>query len=64
MKTTKANKPKISTTAYRIAQSATTDNPVSILHLSKVAEFAQTQVDSGTPEPEAIAATAVFIKTL
>lgn len=64
MKTTKANKPKISTAAYHIAQAATTDNPVSILHLSKVAEFAQTQVDSGTPEPEAIAATAVFIKTL
>lgn len=64
MRTVKARKPKISNAAYRIAQLATTDNPVSILHLSKVAEFAQTQVDSGTPEPEAIAATAVFIKTL
>lgn len=64
MKTTKANKPKISPAADRIAQLATTYNPVSILHLSKVAAFAQAQVDSGTLELEAIAATAAYIKTL
>jgi hypothetical protein len=64
MRTIKARKPKITTAAYRIAQLATTNNPVSILHLSKVAEFAQAQVDGGTPEPDAIAATAKFILKL
>jgi hypothetical protein len=50
--------------ATQVAQAATHNNPVSIMKLSEVCNFAQQQLDNGLTESEAIQATAEFIKQL
>jgi len=50
--------------ATQVAQAATYNNPVSIMKLSEVCDFAQQQLDNGLTESEAIQATAEFIKRI
>ena len=50
--------------ATQVAQAATYNNPVSIMKLAEVCNFAQQQLDKGLSEAEATKATAEFIKQL
>jgi hypothetical protein len=50
--------------ATQVAQAATYNNPVSIMKLEEVCNFAQQQLDKGLSEAEAINAAAEFIKQL
>lgn len=50
--------------ADRIASLATHDNPVSIMDLSKVSNFAKSCLDKGASDDDAVAATRMFIKQL
>jgi hypothetical protein len=50
--------------AYRIASLATHDNPVSIMDLSKVSNFAKSCIAQGASDDDAVAATRKFIQQL
>ena len=62
MKKNKTN--RISDAAYKVAEKATFNNPVSVLKLGLVADFAQRLLDSGITPEGAIAKTAEFIKQI
>jgi hypothetical protein len=49
---------------HRVASLATSDNPVSVMHLRAVREFARAQLIAGESEASAVLKTAEFIRSL